>query len=198
VFNEVKQTGKEYTKFATGSQRDNRVGKGRFDLLSPIVERRDAVHMENGARKYNARNWELGQTLSTYLDSAKRHLADFLEGKRDEDHLAAARWNIGALMHTEEMIRRGLLPAELDDLPNYIVSDDPTGPEPRSITARQFAQDHLGEEPPVEPKSPSVHLWTDDRLPGGEPPSVPARRRKVAGPRVRRSVRRRAGPPASA
>jgi len=80
---------------------------------------RDARHMENGAVKYGDRNWEKGQPLSRYLDSAMRHIQKYLMGHRDEDHMAAARWNIGALMHTEEMIRRGSLPAELNDLPDW-------------------------------------------------------------------------------
>lgn len=78
--------------------------------------------MEAGAIKYEARNWEKGQPQSRFMDSAIRHLFNHLEGLRDEDHLAAARWNIGAMMHQEEMMRRGLLPAELDDLPDYTES----------------------------------------------------------------------------
>jgi len=115
----LKDSGKREA-FATGSVRDTREGKGRYDLLSPIVMLRDAQHMENGARKYGERNYELGQPLGRYVDSAMRHIQRFLEGHRDEDHLAAARWNIGALMHTEEMVKRGRLPVELNDLPNYL------------------------------------------------------------------------------
>jgi hypothetical protein len=81
--------------------------------------------MENGAVKYGDRNWELGQPLSTYIDSAERHIASFKEGMRDEDHLAAARWNLGCVIHTEEMIRRGLLPKELNDLPSYLPNPTP-------------------------------------------------------------------------
>jgi len=91
--------------------------------MSPITMHRDAVHLENGALKYGDRNWEKGQPLSRYLDSALRHLMRFLAGHRDEDHLAAARWNIGALIHTEELIRRGDLPRELNDLPNCAKPD---------------------------------------------------------------------------
>lgn len=72
--------------------------------------------MEHGAVKYGDRNWEKGQPLSRYLDSAIRHLVKFMQGHRDEDHLAAARWNIAGLMHTELMICRGELPSTLDDL----------------------------------------------------------------------------------
>lgn len=132
-FNEVKSSGQPHTQFDTGSRRDNRIGKGRFDLLSPIVMKRDAVHMENGARKYDARNWEKGQPLSVYFDSAIRHMYAYLEGHRDEDHLAAARWNIGALIHTEEMVKRGGLPRELADMPNYL---GPFAPVKESPTAQ--------------------------------------------------------------
>jgi hypothetical protein len=117
-FDEVKDSGKRQ-EFDTGSLRDTREGKGRFDLLSPFVLERDAKHLENGARKYGDRNWERGQPLSRYYDSAVRHLNKYMMGYRDEDHLAAARWNIAALMHTELMIARGVLPKSLNDLPVF-------------------------------------------------------------------------------
>lgn len=117
-YKEVKDSGKRQN-FSTGSVRDTQEGKGRFDLISPIALKRLAQHFENGAKKYGDRNWELGQNLSRYLDSAIRHAYAFLEGKRDEDHAIAMAWNSLALVHTEEMINRGLLPKELNDLPNY-------------------------------------------------------------------------------
>jgi hypothetical protein len=119
AFTKVKDSG-ERQEFDTGSRRDTRAGKGRFDLMSPIVLVRDAAHLQNGADKYGERNWEKGQPLSRYLDSAMRHLTEYLEGMRDEDHLAAARWNIAGMIHTETMVQRGLLPAELADLPTYV------------------------------------------------------------------------------
>jgi hypothetical protein len=61
--------------------------------------------------------------LSVYMDSGMRHLYKFLEGNRDEDHLIAAIWNLQALLHIEEMVRRGVLPKDLLDLPNYIKED---------------------------------------------------------------------------
>jgi hypothetical protein len=106
-------------EFQTGSRRDSRQGKGRFDLMSPFVLERDSRHLENGATKYGDRNWERGQPLSRYYDSAMRHMNKYLMGYRDEDHLAAARWNLAALMHTELMIELGVLPADLNDLPNW-------------------------------------------------------------------------------
>jgi hypothetical protein len=86
--------------------------------MSPHVLERDAVHLELGAKKYGERNWEKGQPLSRYMDSALRHLYRYLSGYRDEDHLAAARWNIGALMHTDHQVSLGNLPKSLQDLPN--------------------------------------------------------------------------------
>lgn len=121
-FTAVKDSGSRQ-EFSTGSVRDTQEGKGRFDLISPIALERLAKHYENGARKYSERNWEKGQPLARYLDSAKRHLNKFHEGYRDEDHLAAAAWNVFSLIHTQEMIRRGVLPKELDDLPGYVVVD---------------------------------------------------------------------------
>ena len=37
-----------------------------------------------------------------------------------EDHMSAVAWNAFGLIHTQEMIKRGLLPKEFDDLPNYL------------------------------------------------------------------------------
>jgi hypothetical protein len=115
-FKEVKDSGKR-EEFKTGSVRDTQVGKGRYDLIPPISLRRLAQHYENGARKYGDRNWEKGQPLSRYLNSALRHLQNILEGDTSEDHMAAGAWNLFAIIHTQEMIHRGALPKELDDLP---------------------------------------------------------------------------------
>ncbi len=103
-------------EFSTGSMRDTRAGKGRFDLLPGYSLFRLARHYENGAKKYGDRNWEKGQHTSRFLDSAMRHLVLYGMGSREEDHLAAAAWNAFGLMWTVEQIRLGLLPAELDDL----------------------------------------------------------------------------------
>ncbi len=107
--------------FNTGSVRDTREGKGRYDLVSPVFLKRLARHYENGALKYGERNWEKGQPVSRYLDSAMRHLVRYLDGERGEDHLTAAAWNCGAAIHTLELIRRGSLPRELDDCPERTV-----------------------------------------------------------------------------
>lgn len=97
----------------TGSVRDSREGKGRFDLISPFALARLAGVYERGAKKYADRNWEKGQPFSRFLDSAMRHLNRFAMGWDDEDHLAQAAWNLFAIMHFEELER-----TELDDMPH--------------------------------------------------------------------------------
>lgn len=109
---ELQDSGERQT-FPTGAQRDSETGKGRFDLLSPYTRERDAILMEKGAAKYDARNWEKGMPFSRFLDSALRHLNKYQLGLTDEDHLAAARWNIGCIMHLEATR------PELNDLPKY-------------------------------------------------------------------------------
>jgi len=114
-FTAVKDSG-ERQQFSTGSVRDTQVGKGRFDLIPTDALRRLAQHYENGARKYGDRNWEKGQPLGRYLDSAFRHLVNVLDGKTDEDHASAVSWNLFGYIHTLEAIKAGKLPLELDDL----------------------------------------------------------------------------------
>jgi hypothetical protein len=108
-------------EFSTGAVRDIPIGKGRFDLLSPISLKRLAVHMEKGCIKYKDRNWEKGIPLHSFFDSAIRHMYTYVYHKMmntepDEDHMAAAFWNLHGFLHTEEMIKNGKLPKELDDL----------------------------------------------------------------------------------
>jgi hypothetical protein len=118
----TKDSGKR-EEYGSGARRDVRSGKGRYDLLSPMAIRRIAGVYERGAEKYGDRNYEKGMPLSRFLDSALRHLLQYIEGKQDEDHAAQAAWNILSLIHTEEMINRGILPKELNDLPSYMPSD---------------------------------------------------------------------------
>jgi hypothetical protein len=128
---------------STGSRRDTRQHKGRFDLISPIVMMRLARHMENGSEKYGDRNWEMGQPLLRYWDSAVRHMNEWLMGYTEEDHLAAALWNIHGLMHTLVMIEHGDLPKDLDDREPWhkymddpmemFPEDEPCCPEPRHV-----------------------------------------------------------------
>lgn len=89
-------------KFETGAVRDTREGKGRYDLIPAKALMRLAKIYEEGAEKYDDRNWEKGIPVSRCIDSAIRHLIKYLDGWQDEDHLAAVLFNIMAVMHFEE------------------------------------------------------------------------------------------------
>jgi hypothetical protein len=107
-------------QFPTGAVRDTNAGKGRPDLISPVALRRLAMVMQKGAEKYKERNWERGIDLGRLMESTLRHLNQYLEGDRSEDHLGHAMFGAMALIHTEEMIARGLLDSKLDNLPRYL------------------------------------------------------------------------------
>ena len=103
-----------------GTIRESKQNKGAYELISPLALKRLAIVYEEGGKFHGNRNWEQGLPMCKTLQSAIRHIYQYIEGLRDEDHLAQAAWNIFAVIHFEEMIKRGLLPKELaNDLPNY-------------------------------------------------------------------------------
>ena len=116
IFNSPLKDSGSRQQLNSGAVRDNGEGKGRFDLLSTQMLFRLAKHYENGALKYEPRNFEKGMPISRCVDAAMRHLTKYLAGWNDEDHLAAVCWNIAAIMLYEERM------PELMDLPER--SDD--------------------------------------------------------------------------
>jgi len=80
--------------FATGAVRDMHGGKGRMDLLPWEAIMEVAKHCEEGALKYGEHNVDKGIPAHSLCDSAMRHLAKFMAGWTDEDHLRSAAWNI--------------------------------------------------------------------------------------------------------
>ena len=111
---EIKDSG-EREVFPSGSVRDSQWAKGRYDLLPFSALERIAIHTELGAAKYGDRNWEKGQPVARYINSAIRHITKYCMGYRDEDHLAACCWNAMAAMWTAEQVTEGKLPPELGD-----------------------------------------------------------------------------------
>lgn len=96
-------------EYQTGAVRDTG-GKGRMDLLPMCALIRVSRHMEDailpdpetGISHYPERNWEMGIPMHSMIDSAMRHLAKYVDGKTDEDHLCAAATNLLMAMWTEE------------------------------------------------------------------------------------------------
>ena len=95
--------------------REPSAGKGRYDLITPFGIMRLAKWYELGSKKYADRNWEKCMPFSRYIDSAKRHIDKYIMGMTDEDHLAAAVWNLLAIIHHEELGQ-----TEFDDMPHYL------------------------------------------------------------------------------
>lgn len=104
-------------EFGTGSRRDSREGKGRFDLIPTAPLRELALHYEQGAVKYGDHNWKKGQPLMRYIDSAQRHLNELVAGEETENHAIAVAWNMFSYRWTLAEIEAGRLPAALDDRP---------------------------------------------------------------------------------
>ncbi len=107
-------------EFDTGSKRDVATGKGSYVSISPHAWRRVAALMERGAVKYERWNYMKGQPYSVVFDSLMRHMLQAFSGMKDEDHLAAVIANAMFLIHYDEEIKAGRLPATLNDLPRYV------------------------------------------------------------------------------
>lgn len=113
-------------EFQTGAVRDTG-GKGRMDLLPWSALMRISKHMENsilpdpetGVPHYPERNWEKGIPMHSMVDSAFRHLAKYVDGWTDEDHLCAAATNLLMALWTEEHR------PEMQDIPSRSLSVAP-------------------------------------------------------------------------
>lgn len=111
----IKDSG-DRREFDSGAIRDMGGNKGRCDLLPACAILRLSQHYENGAKKYSDRNWEKGIPISCMIDSGLRHLLKYLDGQDDEDHLAAAAWNIlGAMFYEEKHPEMQDIPTRLEN-----------------------------------------------------------------------------------
>ncbi len=118
----VKDSGQR-TVFATGAQRDLQTGKGYYHLIPFIAIERLAKLYEAGAEKYGPNNWQKGIPIFAYVNSAIRHVFKLKEGWTDEDHAAAALWNVAGYMWTLNEINEGRLSKGLLELTNKLVED---------------------------------------------------------------------------
>ena len=108
---EIKDSG-ERTTFETGAVRDMHEGKGDMVSLPNSAILRLSKHYESGAKKYGRWNYTKGIPVSSFLDSALRHIFKYLDGWDDEDYMSAAAFNILGAMEMEAKHK------ELIDIPN--------------------------------------------------------------------------------
>lgn len=86
-----------------------------------------AKQYEDGARKYDERNWEKGLPLHSYIDSGSRHYLKFLRGDQDEPHDRAFVWNMLCAVRTHKDLSTMIdLPFKLKkgDVNNEKISDN--------------------------------------------------------------------------
>lgn len=98
----IQKTDAEERVFETGANRDNNDSKG--DMASvpwEAILRLSRLYQE-GAKRYERWNFRKGIPVSSFIDSACRHLAKYQCGMDDEDHLAAAAFNVLGAMLMEE------------------------------------------------------------------------------------------------
>lgn len=86
-----------------GAKRESNKGRGRFDLLPYEAIEALAIWYEEGAEKYDERNWEKGISVKDCINRMNRHALKAANGYTDEDHLAAVMWNAAAAI---TMIKR--------------------------------------------------------------------------------------------
>ncbi len=104
---ETKDSGKR-EEFPTGMKRDTQDDKPRYDLIDRAFLRRWAELMARGAKKYGEENWRKAATpeeQTRFRSSAIRHLMQYLEGDRSEDHAAAVAFNLAGAEMVEEKLK---------------------------------------------------------------------------------------------
>ena len=107
---EIKDSG-ERTVLTTGSVRDKNEGKGDMASIPWESILRLSKHYENETKKYQRWNFRKGIPVSSFIDSACRHLAKYQCCTDDADHLAAAAFNVlGAMLMENTM-------PDMNDLP---------------------------------------------------------------------------------
>ena len=145
----IKDSG-ERTEFSTGAVRDMKRGVGRMDLLPWYGIMEVSKHCEEGAEKYGEHNVDKGIPLHSLCDSAARHLAKFIAGETDEDHLRAAAWNLLWALN-----QRTTHP-ELDDLYSH--------PSPKSLKKTKDNDIKPKEPTAIEPLSKELLLGMNGRF----------------------------------
>lgn len=107
----TKDSGKR-EEFPTGMKRDTQDDKPRYDLLDRPFLKRWAELMARGAKKYGENNWRKAATeeeLTRFKASAIRHLFQYLEGDKSEDHCVAVAFNLAGAEMVEAKLKEGTI-----------------------------------------------------------------------------------------
>lgn len=124
----IKDSGKRES-FTSGAVRDTQEGKPRYDLIPVYAMSRLSQIYAQGRIKYPPEqkpgerlpieNWRRGIDTQRFMASLLRHAYAYLEGNRDEDHMAQLVFNALGIIETEEMVYRRILPPSLLTLPDW-------------------------------------------------------------------------------
>lgn len=88
--------------FEGGGVRQSAMGKGTYKYVPTVALKRISHRYQYGEMKYGATdNFKKGLPTSDCWDSAMRHMIAYMDGDNSEDHLAAAVWNMCAIMEME-------------------------------------------------------------------------------------------------
>ena len=104
----TKDSGKR-VDYTSGMRRDVQEGKPRYDLIDRPYLKRLAELYARGADKYGDNNWQLANSeeeLKRFESSAFRHLMQYLEGDRSEDHACAVTFNLAAAEHVRSKLKK--------------------------------------------------------------------------------------------
>lgn len=93
---------KDVRIFESGAKRDGDKNKPFIHNLLGYTRKRFGYHMNKNSKKYGDNNWLKGMPTDQYLQSVDRHLADYINGDRSEDHLSAMIFGIQGCMINEQ------------------------------------------------------------------------------------------------
>jgi hypothetical protein len=89
-------------QFESGAVRDSNAGKPFVHDLLGYTRLRFGYHMAKNATRYGDGNFKKGIPTDVALESLDRHLAQYISGQRDYDHLSAILFNLQLVMMNEE------------------------------------------------------------------------------------------------
>jgi hypothetical protein len=111
--------------FPNGSVRDDLGNKPMLELVPyDLFLNRVGYLYTKGANHYGCNNWRKGQPMSTTIGSLQRHLAKYMMGMDDEDHLSAVVFNALSLLNADEYFKNDPL---VNDINDWFIDSKPTG-----------------------------------------------------------------------